>query len=138
MQSLNSIAFVRLRSGEENFNSKLTNKQSLDIFTRSNNGENVKNLAKEFNISERYIRDIKNIRTRIKVTLNYINNVKEIEPSKATVAKRDNNKKLSYNLAQFIRRDKVNLMLTTKQLANKYCVTTRTIQRILKGQMYKT
>lgn len=136
MQSLRAIRFVRLRPGEENYSAKLSDAQGLEVFRRANSGESRADLAKEFGISEGYVSAIKNIRTRVRVTLNYLNDTKKIAPSKATVASRDKNKKLSPALAEFVRSDKKNLNMQTKQLAAKYCVSARTIQRILKGEMY--
>lgn len=136
MQSLQAIRFVRLRPGEENINAKLTDAQGLEIFQRANAGEPRAVLAKEFNVSEDYVSNIKNIRARIGITLDYLNGSKKVEPAKATVASRNKNKKLSPALANFIRSDNKSLRMNVKQLAKKYCVSDRTIQRILKGEMY--
>jgi len=142
MQSLQAIRFMRCKPGEDNCNAKLTNAEGIEIFQRSINGENVKVLAQEFDVSESTIRNIDSLRTRASITLEFINNSingidNKIEQTKAIVAKRNKGNKLSPSLASFIRRDRKNLLLTTKQLAKKYCVSTRTIQRILKGDMYK-
>jgi hypothetical protein len=136
MQSLQAIRFVRLRPGEENYNSKLTNAEGLEVFRRANEGESRKDLAAEFGVSERYVSDIKNIRTRVGITLAYLDGAEKKEPAKATVASRNKNKKLSPALAKFIRSDNKVQKMNVKQLAKKYCVTDRTIQRILKGDMY--
>jgi ribosome-binding protein aMBF1 (putative translation factor) len=142
MQSLQAIRFIRCKPGEDNCNAKLTNAEGIEIFQRAINGESIKVLAKEFNVSEKTIRDIDSISTRANITLEFINNSingidNKIEQTKGIIAKRNKGKKLSSSLASFIRRDRKNLLLTTKQLAKKYCVSTRTIQRILKGDMYK-
>lgn len=136
MQSLQAIRFIRLRPGEQNYNSKLTDAQGLEVFRRANAGEPRADLAKEFGISENYVTEIKNIRTRVRVTLGYLDGAPKNAPAKMVVAKRNKNKKLSSTLAEFVRSDKKNLNMKTKELAKKYCVTDRTIQRILKGDMY--
>lgn len=138
MQSLRAIRFVRLRPGEENYMSKLSNEQGLEIFRRANLGETSQTLAKEFGVSERYVNDIKNVRTRISVTLDYLNGTTEKkEPAKAVVASRNKGKKLSPSMARFIHADSKVQKMTVKQIAKKYCVSERTIQRILKGDMYR-
>lgn len=136
MQSLQAIRYIRLRPGEQNYNSKLTDAEGLEIFRRANEGESRKELAAEFGVSEDYVSDIKNIRTRVGITLNYLNGVEKKEPAKTVVASRNKNKKLSPGLAKFIRSDHKVQNMNTKQLAKKYCVSDRTIQRILKGDMY--
>ncbi len=137
MQSLQAIRFVRLRPGEDNYNAKLSNAEGLEIFRRANEGESTEVLSKEFNVSKRYVGDIKNVRTRVGITLNYLNGLKKTEPAKANVAARNKNKKLSPELAKFIRSDNKIQNMNVKQLASKYCVSERTIQRILKGSMYQ-
>lgn len=136
MQSLKAIRFIRLRPGEDNFMAKLSNEQGIEVFNRANNGEPTKELASEFNISRAYVNDIKSMRSRIGVTLNYLRGHSAKPKLPVTVAKRDKGKKLSHSLAKFIRSDKVQMKLTVKQLAKKYVVSERTIQRILKGDMY--
>lgn len=136
MQSLQAIRFIRLRPGEENYNSKLTNAEGLEIFKRANAGESREVLANEFGVSKDYVSDIKNIKTRVGITLAYLNGESKKEPVKATVATRLKNKKLSPSLAKFIRSDHKVQNMNVKQLAKKYCVSDRTIQRILKGDMY--
>jgi transcriptional regulator with XRE-family HTH domain len=136
MQSRQAIRYIRLRPGEENYNSKLSNAQGLELFRRANEGESRKDLAAEFGVSERYVSDIKNIRTRVRITLDYLNGAEKTEPAKATVASRNKNKKLSPALAKFIRSDNKVQRMNVKELAKKYCVSDRTIQRILKGDMY--
>lgn len=136
MQSLQAIRFIRLRPGEQNYSAKLSDAQGIEVFQRANAGESRADLAKEFGISEGYVSDIKNIRTRVRVTLNYLDGAPKDEPTKAVVAARNKNKKLSLSLAEFIRSDKKTLNMETKALAKKYCVSDRTIQRILKGEMY--
>lgn len=137
MQSLRAIRFIRLRPGEDNLMAKLSNEQGLEIFRRANTGESNAALAKEFGVSERYVSDIKNVRTRISVTLDYLNGTNEKkEPAKAVVASRNKGKKLSPSMARFIHADSKIQKMTVKQIAKKYCVSERTIQRILKGEMY--
>lgn len=136
MQSLQAIRYVRLRPGEENYMSKLTNAEGLEIFRRANEGESREVLAKEFGVSKDYVSDIKNIKTRVGITLAYLNGEQKPEVAAATVASRNKNKKLSPSLAKFIRSDHSVQKMNVKQLAKKYCVTDRTIQRILKGDMY--
>lgn len=136
MQSLQAIRFVRLRPGEQNYSAKLSDAQGIEVFRRANEGESRADLAKEFGISEGYVSEIKNIRTRVRVTLNYLDGAPKDEPAKVVVASRNKNKKLSPALAEFVRSDKKALNMDTKQLAKKYCVSDRTIQRILKGEMY--
>lgn len=136
MQSLQAIRFIRLRPGEQNYSAKLSDAQGLEVFRRANAGESRAELAKEFGISEGYVSEIKNIRTRVRVTLNYLDGAPKTEPAKVVVATRNKNKKLSPALAEFVRSDKKNLNMETKALAQKYCVSDRTIQRILKGEMY--
>lgn len=137
-QSLDSIKYIRLRPGEDNFQSKITNKQSIDIYTRANSGESSKSLALEFNISANHVNSIKNLRSRATVTLNHFNEVKPIEKGECVVAKPNKGKKLSKKIAEFIIKDNKILKLSTKVLAKKYCVSQRTIQKIIKGDMYKT
>src|SRR5512135_2591918 len=137
MQSLQAIRFIRLRPGEQNYSAKLTDAQGIEVFKRANTGESRSELAKEYGISENTVSEIKNIRSRVRVTLNYLHGAPKKEPAKMVVASRNKNKKLSPSLAEFIRSDKKNLNMDTKQLAKKYCVSDRTIQRILKGDMYK-
>ena len=137
MQSLQSIRFIRCRSGEKNINAKLTDDQAVEIFKRSNNGESRIALAAEFKVSVDTVTEIKNQRSWIRTTRDFMSGKEKVIPAVATVASRNKNKKLSPSLANFIRKDKVNMKMTTKQLAKKYCVSDRTIQRIIKGDMYK-
>lgn len=137
MQSLQAIRFIRLRPGEDNYMAKLTNAQGIEVYKRAVNGEDRATIAQEFGISKHTVSDIKNLRARTSVTLNYLNGTPEAKQSEAVVAQRKKGKKLSESLAKFIRSDKVTQKLTTKQLAKKYCVSDRTIQRILRGDMYK-
>lgn len=137
MQSLRAIRYVRLRPGEDNYNSKLTNAQGLEVFQRAIKGDPIKDIAKDFDISPHTVSDIKNLRARTKVTLDFLNgNTKKAEPAKVIVAKRQKGKKLSESMARFIHTDHNNQKMNVKQLAKKYCVSERTIQRILKGDMY--
>ena len=85
MQSLQAIRFIRLRPGEENYMSKLTDAQGLEIFKRANAGEDRNALAKEFGVSPDYVSDIKNVRARISITMNYLNGT---EKKKAPAAKK--------------------------------------------------
>lgn len=138
MQSLRSIRFVRCKPGEDNYMAKLTNAQGIEIFQRASKGEDHKVLAKEFGITESYVNDIKNMRARTSITLNFLSgDTKKAVAAKAVVASRNKGKKLSPSLAKFIRNDRVVLKLNVKTLSTKYCVTPRTIQRVLKGDMYK-
>lgn len=138
MQSMKSIRFVRCKPGEENYNAKLTNAQGIEIFQRASNGESAEAIASEFGISKRYVQDIKNLKARTSVTLDFINGVtKKAKAAQAIVAKRNKGKKLSLGLAKFIRNDSKVQKLSVKALAKKYCVSERTIQRILKFEMYK-
>lgn len=136
MQSLQAIRFIRLRPGEENYNAKLSNEQGLEIFRRANEGESRETLATEFGVSKDYVSDIKNLKARVGITLAYLNGTEKKGPAKAIVATRLKNKKLSPSLAKFIRSDHKVQNMNVKQLAKKYCVSDRTIQRILKGDMY--
>lgn len=137
MQSLRSIRFVRCKPGEENYMSKLSNAQGLEIFQRANKGESHTTLATEFGVAEGTISAIKNLRARTRVTLDFLNgNTKKAEKAKAIVATRNKGRKLSPAMATFIRKDKNVNRLTIKQIATKYCVSERTIQRIVKGDMY--
>ena len=137
MQSLQAIRFVRCKPGEENCNSKLTNAQGIDIFKRASMGESRQDLAKEFGVSPDTVSDIKNLRARTGITLAFLNGEEKQKPAPALLAKRDKHTKLSPSLARFIRKDNVEQRLNSKQLSQKYCVSQRTIQRILKGDMYK-
>lgn len=138
MQSLKSIRFVRCKPGEENINAKLTNAQGIEVFQRASKGESISNIAVEFGISKRYVRDIMNLKARARITSDFLNGVtKKAKAAQAIVAKRNKGKKLSASLASFIRNDSKVQRLTVKVLAKKYCVSERTIQRILKFEMYK-
>jgi DNA-binding NarL/FixJ family response regulator len=138
MQSLRAIRFVRCKPGEENYMAKLSNAQGLEIFQRASKGESNAALASEFKVAESTVSAIKNLRTRTRVTLEYLNGgTKKAETAKAVVATRNKGHKLSPSMAIFIRRDKDVNRLTVKQIATKYCVTERTIQRIVKGEMYE-
>lgn len=136
MQSLRAIRFVRCKPGEDNYNAKLTNAQGIEIFNRATKGEALEVLANEFGVTKDYVRDIKNMRARTSITLNYLNGKKKPDKVTTIVAKNNKGKKLSPSMAKFIRHDKEVNRLSTKELANKYCVTQRTIQKILKGDMY--
>lgn len=138
MQSIKAIRFVRCKSGEENINAKLTDAQGIEIFQRASNGESAEVIASEFGISKRYVQDIKNLKARASITSDFLNGVtKKAKAAQAIVAKRNKGKKLSASLASFIRNDSKVQRLTVKVLAKKYCVSERTIQRILKFEMYK-
>jgi len=137
MQSIKALRFVRCKSGEDNIASKLTNSQSVEIFERANDGETLRDLAKEFNISKHTVSSIKNLRSRIKVTLAHLNGEQEIKTAPVFVAKRSRNKKLSISLARFIRKDFTINKFSIEILAQKYCVTKGTIRRILNNKMYK-
>lgn len=137
MQSLQVIRYVRCKPGEDNCNSKLTNDQGIEVFKRAMEGENHEALAQEFGIAARTVGDIKNFRARAGITLAYLDGRQKQKPPPALVAKRNKGNKLSPSLARFIRKDNKEQRLNSKQLAQKYCVSQRTIQRILKGDMYK-
>jgi hypothetical protein len=137
MQSLQAIRFVRCKPGEDNINSKLSNEQGMQIYNRAMTGESQIALAKEFGVSAGTVSDIKNLRARTRITLSYLEGKEKQQPPPALVAKRKNGSKLSPSLARFIRKDNTEMRLNTKQLSHKYCVSQRTIQRILKGEMYK-
>lgn len=136
MQSLQAIRFIRLRPGEQNYSAKLSDEQGLEIFRRANEGESRETLATEFGVTKDTVTAIKNVRARRGVTLNYLNGAEKTEPAKVAVASRNKGKKLSPGLAKFIRSDQKVQGMNVKQLAKKYCVTDRTIQRILRGDMY--
>ena len=137
MQSLRAIRFVRCKPGEDNIMSKLSNVQSIAIYQRANNGEPQAALAVEFGVSEQTISAIKNLRARASVTLQFLNGTtKKSIAAAAVVATRNKGKKLSPSIANFIRKDKEVNRLSVKQIAIKYCVSERTIQRIVKGDMY--
>lgn len=138
-QSLAYIRKVRLKPGEDNISAKLTNAESFDILVRANSGEKPKDLAQEFNISTDYVRDIKNFKARIGTHLKMLNKLENpVNDAKTVVASALKNHKLSPGLASFIRKDRQVMRMSVKDLAKKYCVSTRTIQRILANQMYKT
>jgi hypothetical protein len=137
MQSLRAIRFVRCKPGEDNIMSKLSNVQSIAIYQRANKGEPHAALAVEFGVSEGTISAIKNLRARASVTLQFLNGTtKKAIAAAAVVATRNKGKKLSPSIASFIRKDRDVNRLSVKQIAIKYCVSERTIQRIVKGEMY--
>ena len=138
MQSLQAIRFVRCKPGEENINAKLTDAQGIEIFKRAVDVESPEILAEEFGIAKRTVSDIKNFRVRAGISLDYLNGKSKRNPTKALVATRNKGCKLSPSLASFIRKDSQVQRLDTAQLAKKYCVSRRTIQRILKGEMYSS
>ena len=143
MQSLKAIAFVRCKKGEDNISSKLSNKDGISIFERARAGEDKGLLAKEFGVSKDYVRKIARIETRVAITMNHINGVVERKVADVSSASPTKNKKLSRALAGFIRKDSAKnpssqMHLSVAQLSKKYCVSTRTIQRILKGEMYRS
>ena len=137
MQSLQAIRFVRCKPGEENIKSKLTNEQGIEVFKRAMSGEAHADIAADYGITAGTVGSIKNLRARTGITLSYLIGKEKKKPSPALVAKRNKGTKLSPSLARFIRRDNKEMRLTSKQLSHKYCVSQRTIQRILKGDMYK-
>jgi hypothetical protein len=142
MQSLKAISFLRCKRGEESPQSKLSNIDGISIFERANAGEDRIALAKEFGVSEGYVRKIARIEARVAITMNHINGIVMVKPDVGTVARPLKNKKLSPSLAAFIRKDSdknpaSQMHLSVEQLSKKYCVSKRTIQRILKGDMYK-
>jgi hypothetical protein len=137
MQSLQSIRFMRCKPGEDNYSAKLSNEQAISIYHRANAGEKTAALAAEFNIGTGVISAIKSLRAWRGTILASINGVTKQKPAKATVASRARGKKLSPSLANFIRKDHAVMKLPVKVLAKKYCVSQRTIQRILKGDMWQ-
>jgi DNA-binding Xre family transcriptional regulator len=140
MQSVKAIKYVRCKSGEENINSKLSNVQRIQIFEKANTGSKIKDLAQEFGVSRQTISGLKSGQVSAKIINNHINNVSigKANPVKiATNSGKSNTKtKLSPSIAQFIRNDSKTHKIKTKDLAKKYCVSTRTIQRIVAGKMY--
>lgn len=138
MQSLKAIAFVRCRPGEDNVSSKLSNVEGIAIYERAAAGENKEALAKEYNVTVSTVRDIFGLRQRTAITMRHLNGEESVPVATATTARPNGKKKLSESLANFIRKDHATMALTAQQLAKKYCVSDRTIQRILKGQMYRS
>jgi hypothetical protein len=135
-QTLQTLRFVRCKPGEDNIASKLSNKQGIEIYERAiSEKETQAEIAKDFSITEKYVSDIKNLRARTQITRNYIKGIESPSPTKQ--AKRDKNKRLSAKIAEFVRKDKLVMKLTTSALAKKYCVTRSTINKILANKMYK-
>jgi transcriptional regulator with XRE-family HTH domain len=135
-QTLQTLRFVRCKPGEDNIASKLSNKQGIEIYERAiSEKETQSEIAKDFGVTEQYVSKIKNLRARTQITRNYIKGVEPSNPAKQ--AKRDKNKRLSAKIAEFIRKDKIVMKLTTSALAKKYCVTRSTINKILANKMYK-
>lgn len=138
MQSLAAIRFIRCKPGEENINAKLSNEQGIEVFQRAMAGESHEDLAEEFDITTGTVSRIKNLRARTRVTLDFLNgNEKKAVKTAVIVAKRNKGKKLSLSLARMVRSDFAVQRISIKELAKKYCVSVRTIQRILKNEMYK-
>lgn len=137
MQSLKLIKFLRLKIGEDNYQSKLSDIERVEIFNKANDGVKVKELSEQYKISESQVYNIKNSLSGSKAIENVINNKEKIKPNLMVTASNKTNKKLSLSLANFIRNDRLNNKISTKDLAKKYLVSIRTIQRILNNTMYK-
>mgnify|MGYP002507804811 FL=1 len=137
MQSLKSIKFLRLKIGEDNYQSKLSDIERVEIYNKANDGVKAKELSEQYKISESQVYNIKKLISGSKAIENVINNKQKSIPNTMVTASNKTNKKLSLSLANFIRNDRLNNKLSTKDLAKKYLVSVRTIQRILNNTMYK-
>lgn len=136
-QTLRSIRWVRLRPGEDNINSKLTNNQTVELWEAAVAGASRQELADKYQISVKSVNQIVNFRQRRTIILNHLNGIAAPKAQSLRRASPLKGKKLSPGLAGFIRKDHVDMKLNTKALAHKYCVSRRTIQRVLKGEMYR-
>lgn len=137
-QTLKSIRFMRCKSGEDNISAKISNQKGIEIYEKAiAENADIAQIAKEANLSEVHVRKIKNLEARRSITLKYLTTGEIPSKPKFLSAKRNKGRKLSQNLAEFIRKDSAIMHLEPKILAEKCCVTTSTIRKILKNKMYK-
>lgn len=135
---------IRLRKpGESNISAKLTTKQVRAI-VRSYlvNKTPAKVLAERYSVNESTIRSIVSGRSWRHVTIGYIKqikagNVDAVEKCVEASNRKKSPHKLSPSLAKFIVRDHFINKIPIKALATKFCVSVRSIQRIIKGDAWK-
>lgn len=131
------------KPGESNISAKLTTKQVRAIVRSALlNKTQTKTLAERYDVNPSTIRDIVSGRSWRHVTIGYIKqiragNVDVVERCVEASNKKKSPHKLSPSMAKFIVRDHFINKVAVKDLAKKFCVSIRSIQRIIKGDAWK-
>jgi hypothetical protein len=97
MQSLKSIKFLRLKIGEDNYQSKLSDIERVEIYNKANDGVKAKELSEQYKISESQVYNIKNLISGSKAIENVINNKEKNIPNTMVAASNKTNKKFKSN-----------------------------------------
>lgn len=139
---------IHLRKpGESNISAKLTTKQVRsivrEVYTKTDKQVTFVSLAQKYGVNPKTIAGIAHGRAWRHVTVPYIKQLKagnvEVVESCISATNKQTKKfhKLNGSIAKFIVRDHFVNKLTVKVLAKKFCVSERSIQRILKGEAWK-
>jgi len=135
---------ARLRKpGESNISAKLKTKQVRAIVRAVLvNKTPIKVLAEKYDVDPSTIRSIASGRSWRHVTIGYIKqiragNVNAVEECVEASNRKKSSHKLSPGMARFIVRDHFINKIPVKALAAKFCVSVRSIQRIVKGDAWK-
>jgi len=135
---------ARLRKpGENNISAKLKTKQVRAIVRAVLvNKTSAKVLAERYNVDPSTIRSIASGRSWRHVTVGYIKqiiagNIDVVEECVEASNRKNSSHKLSPGMAKFIVRDHFINKVPVKALAKKFCVSVRSIQRIIKGDVWK-
>lgn len=127
-------------SGENNVSAKLKNDQVKSIFIDfAKNGystKKVKFYADKHNVSPGTIIDIVKGRSWKKVTSEMLNPTPKYKCLSAKNSPKKN-QKINGSIANFIFRDFHVHKVSTKELAKKYCLSRRSVQRIVFGSAWK-
>lgn len=135
-----ALAGMYRRKGEANLGSRLKNQQVRDMVKKFIIDKvSAKDLSVEYEISESHCEAMVTGNSWRHITVGLIHQLKNgnVAPVKVAVNKTRGRMKLSPTVIPFIIKDKVQMKLSTKDLAKKYCVSQRQIQRILSGKAWK-
>jgi len=132
------VAGIFRKKGEANINAHLKTNDVVDIVKSSIvNGKATKELAMKYNITPAYCRDIINGKAWKHITIALLNQLyngtHKAAMSKPPAVIATNNPKdktkISQAIIPFLVKDKIVLKLSTKEIAKKYCLSERQVQR---------
>lgn len=140
-----SFCLIKVK-GEKNISAKLKTSQVrqmiVDYHTQKDNSITIKSLAEKYKVSAGTISGILNGKSWCHVSIPTIRqiqngNTKVLSTvSASNSALRNTKLKLNENMAKFIVRDYYLNKFKVKDLAVKFCVSVRSIQRIVSGQAW--
>ena len=139
-----NLVFLKIQ-GEKNVSAKLKTIQVrqmiVDFYTQKGNKITRQTLATKYGVSVSTVSDILNGKAWHRVSIPTIRQCKSgnanvLNVVKATNTLRNSKLKLNENMAKFIVRDHYLNKFKVKDLATKFCVSVRSIQRIVTGKAW--